>query len=146
MAIGDHLAVGGEWSVGYSMHAPNEDLPDLYDRDLVLQHLGVVATVFPFKQRLERRPEVALAPHGPFLRAGLGAAFLRSSPDDSGPSGTWSERGVGVTAGVGWAVLLGGRLTFDVELDLAWDRFQGAASPAPDRAFSYLFTFGASRY
>ena len=140
----------GELPVVSSRHGASrrhvEDTSEVTGRISCSEHLGVVATVYPFKQRLERRPDVALAPHGPFLRAGLGAALLRSSPDDSGPSGTWSERGVGVTAGVGWAVLLGGRRTFDVELDLAWDRFPGAASAAPDSAFSYLFTVGASLY
>lgn len=145
-AVGDHLTVGGEWSVGYTVHVV-DSASGAYDRDLVLQHLGAVATFFPLKQRYAELPNVALAPHGPFLRAGVAAAFLGSTPHefDAPPGSTaWRENGFGVTAGVGWALLAKGGWTLDAELDLAWDRFSSSDPTAPDAVSGYLVNVGVT--
>jgi hypothetical protein len=146
VAVGDRLAVGGEWSLGYSMHSVSDDLPEVYDRSLVLQHLGVVATFYPATQRLEEWPDVPLAPRGPSLRVGVAAAFLDSRPDPSNAtsdSRSWHAIGLGVGAGCGWAWRMRKDRTLDLAVDLAWDRFATTTEPtSPDSAFSYQVNLG----
>jgi hypothetical protein len=149
-SLGDHLVLGGEYSVGYSVHAVSEEKWDTHDRDLVLQHVGAVATWFPKNQRFAEAPGLLPAPRGPYLRLGLAVAFLYSSVDPAyAPPGAkdWKEPGLGVTGGVGWGwVLLSKALTLEVGFDLAYDRFRSSDPAAPDAALGIIFSGGLGFY
>ncbi|HSN15130.1 MAG TPA: hypothetical protein VLT61_10885, partial [Anaeromyxobacteraceae bacterium] len=152
MAVGDHVAVGGEWSWSYSAHSFDPDRVDLHDRDLRLWHLAAVATAHPIDQRRPDWPDVPLAPRGPYVRAGLAAAFLDSQPDLSyAPAGSapWHARGVGVIAGGGWGWRIAERTdwAFDVSLDLTLDFFGATSDPtSPSRAVGFQIDFGANLF